>query len=59
MEEKPEASIQETIWSLIERFDDGESVFGNIGYQLERIADAVEAIEKRGRPSKTYGLFND
>lgn len=59
MEEKPEPSIQETIWSLIERFDDADSVFGNIAYQLERIADAAEKIEKRGRPSKTYGLFDD
>lgn len=59
MNDKPEPSIQETIWSLIERFDDSESVFGNIAYQLERIADAVELIEKRGRPSKTYGLFDD
>lgn len=55
MEDKPEASIQETIWSLIERFDDGESVFGFIGVQLERIADSLEKIEKRGRPDPMYG----
>lgn len=56
MKEEPEASIQETIWSLIERFDDPESNFGFIGAQLERIADSLEKIEKRGRPAPNYGL---
>lgn len=44
---------------MADRFDDPDSVFGFIGVQIERIADALEAIEKRGRPSSTYGLFDD
>lgn len=44
---------------LADRLDDADSVFGFIGTQLERIADVLEAMEKRSRPSKTYGLFDD
>lgn len=56
---EPKNEIADAIDRGVDCFSDVESVFGFMGAQLERIADALEAIEKRGRPSKTYGLFDD
>ncbi len=56
MEDEPK-TIQETLEVFSNRMEDPDSIIGFVGQQLERIADALEKIEKRGRPDPGYGIF--
>lgn len=56
MDDETKALIRDVIVSL-DQYSDGESTLGNIGWQLERIADALEKALKRAEPDKFYGVF--
>lgn len=50
-------TVQEMLEMLSDRMEDPDSIIGFVGQQLERIADSLEKIEKRGRPDDGYGIF--